>query len=74
MNEPERQSKPEPEAQSRWWHTIKAVAWAMLGVRKGTEYERDFARLTPLHVVLVGLVAIFALVIGLIVLVNWVTR
>ena len=65
---------PGPRETGRWWHSVRAVAWALLGVRKGSEYERDFARLSPLHVVVVGLVAIFALVVGLIVLVNWVTR
>lgn len=57
----------------RWWRSIKAVAWAMLGVRKGSEYERDFARIQPLQVIAVGLVAVFVLVLGLIALVQWVT-
>ena len=52
--------------------TILAVAWSLLGVRKGAEFERDLASITPMHVILVGLVAIFLLVLGLIVLVNWV--
>ena len=52
------------------WRTIVAVCWAMLGVRKGKEYEKDFARITPLHVIGVGLVAIFALVLALIWIVN----
>lgn len=55
-----------------WWRSIKAVAWAMLGVRDGGEYQRDFAQLHPLQVVAIGLVAIFALVLGLIALVQWV--
>ena len=59
-------------AKNRWWHSVKAVAWAILGVRKGSGFEEDFARLTPLHVVAVGLVAIFAMVLGLIVVVNWI--
>ena len=52
------------------WRTIVAVCWAVLGVRKGKEYEQDFARITPLHVIGVGLVAIFALVLALIWIVN----
>ena len=50
--------------------TIVAVCWAILGVRKGREYEKDFASITPLHVIAVGLVAIFALVLALIWIVN----
>lgn len=53
-----------------FWRSIVAVAWAMLGVRKGKEYEKDFASITPLHVIGVGLVAIFALVLALIWIVN----
>ena len=42
----------------------------MLGVRKGKEYEKDFASITPLHVIGVGLVAIVILVLALIWIVN----
>ncbi|WP_370681417.1 DUF2970 domain-containing protein [Comamonas sp. GB3 AK4-5] len=62
--------KAEPENRA-WWRSIKAVAWAMLGVRDGGEYQRDFAQLHPLQVIAIGLVAIFALVLGLIALVHW---
>ena len=65
---------PSPvEHEHRLWHSIKAVAWALLGVRKGSEYERDFSRLQPLQVIAVGLVAVFVLVLGLIALVKWVS-
>ncbi|MEX8193403.1 DUF2970 domain-containing protein [Comamonas guangdongensis] len=60
----ERENKP------TLWRTIVAVCWAMLGVRKGKEYQKDFASVTPLHVIAVGLVAIVALVLALIWIVN----
>ena len=44
----------------------------MFGVRKGSDYQQDIQQLKPLHIVLVGLVAIFLMVLGLIVLVHWV--
>lgn len=50
--------------------TLLAVAWAILGVRKGSEYAKDFAHITPLHVIIVGLVAIMGLVLALILLVQ----
>jgi len=52
--------------------TVRAVAWSLIGLRKGSEYEQDVARLNPLHIILVGLAAVFLLVIGLIALVNWI--
>lgn len=55
-----------PAPKKSFLRTISAVAWAMLGVRKGSEFESDFARITPLHVILVGLVAIVGLVLALI--------
>lgn len=62
-------NEEKPPKQSLF-RSIVAVAWAMLGVRKGKEYERDFASITPLHVIAVGLVAIFILVLALIWIVN----
>ena len=52
--------------------TVKAVAWSFIGLRKGSEYREDLERINPLHVIGVGLAAIFALVVFLIVLVNWI--
>jgi hypothetical protein len=65
----------EPKAHQRKGavlRTIRAVAWSLIGLRKGSEYEQDIAKLNPLHIIAVGLVAIFLLVIGLIGLVNWI--
>jgi hypothetical protein len=53
--------------------TLKAVAWGFFGVRKDSAYQEDIAKLTPLHIVAVGLVAVILFVIGLIVLVKYVT-
>ncbi|MEJ8855719.1 DUF2970 domain-containing protein [Variovorax robiniae] len=52
--------------------TVKAVAWGFFGVRKNSAYQEDIARLTPLHIIAVGLVAVALFVIGLIVLVKFV--
>lgn len=48
------------------------MAWALLGVRKGSEWHKDSAQIKPLQIVAVGLVAIFAFVLLLIAIVNWV--
>jgi hypothetical protein len=52
--------------------TIKAVAWGFFGVRKNSAYQEDIARLTPLHIIAVGLVAVMVFVGGLILLVKFV--
>jgi len=69
MNE-KRKNTPPPTGQARLWRTIRAVAWSILGIRKGQEYQRDMERITPLHVIAVGLIAIVLLVGGLMVLVK----
>jgi hypothetical protein len=55
------------------WRTVKAVAWSFIGLRKGSEYQKDIEKLNPLHIVVVGLVGIFLLVLALIGIVKWVT-
>lgn len=53
-----------------FWRSVKLVAWSFLGIRSNREYQQDLAKVNPVHVVLVGLVAVLLLVVGLIVLVN----
>ena len=53
-------------------HTVKAVAWSFVGIRKNSEYQNDLARLNPLHIVAVALVAVLLLVLGMVALVHWV--
>jgi Protein of unknown function (DUF2970) len=52
--------------------SVKMVAWSFLGIRKNSEYQEDLAKVNPLHVIVVGVGAAMMLVVGLIVLVNWV--
>ena len=52
--------------------TVRAVAWSLIGLRKGSEYQQDVEKLNPVHIIVVGLMAVFLLVIGLIGLVNWI--
>ena len=52
--------------------TVKAVAWGFFGVRKNSDYQEDIAKLTPLHIVAVGLVAAVLFVVALILLVKFV--
>lgn len=62
---------PKPPGRSLW-RTVRAVAWSLLGIRKGGEYQQDMERITPLQVIGVGLVALVLLVVGLIVMVQMV--
>jgi len=50
--------------------SIKVVAWSFLGIRKSSEFQKDMDRVTPLHVLTVGLAAGLLFVIGLVIVVN----
>jgi len=52
------------------WRTVVAVAWSFLGIRKSSDFQEDIARITPLHILVVGVVSCFLFVIGLMVIVN----
>ena len=56
---------------SSFWHTFKAVGWGFFGVRKNSEYQKDIARLSPLHIIAVGFVAVLLFIGVLIALVKF---
>lgn len=59
-------------AHSTLWRTIVAVSWSFLGIRKSSEFKEDTARITPLHILVVGVIAGFLFVAMLIFVVNMV--
>jgi hypothetical protein len=63
-----------PKKQGSILQTVKAVAWAFLGIRKNSEYQQDLGRLNPFHIIAVALVAVAVFVGGLIGLVHWVVQ
>ena len=52
--------------------TVKAVAWAFLGIRKNSDYQSDLAQIHPFHLIAVALVGVALFVGGLIALVHWI--
>ena len=54
-----------------FFQTLKAISWAMFGIRKGSGYQEDMAKLNPVHVVLAGLLAGLMFVVGLVMIVRW---
>lgn len=55
------------------WQAAKAVFWSFFGVRRKTDYEQDAVHLTPVQVIVIGLVgaAIFIFtVLGVVMLVT----
>jgi len=54
-----------------FFQTLKAVAWAMFGVRKGAGYQEDIGKLNPVHLILAGILAGIVFVVGLVYLVRF---
>ena len=52
--------------------SVKMVAWSFLGIRKNSEYQQDLASVNPLHIILAAFAGVMMLVVGLVLLVNWV--
>ena len=60
----------QPVRKGSLWRTIVAVGWSFLGIRKSSEFQEDIAKITPLHILGVGLVAGLLFVAGLMLIVN----
>jgi len=50
--------------------TLRAVLWSFFGVRRRSEYEKDAARLNPVHVIIVGVLAAALFVMTLLLIVR----
>jgi len=51
--------------------TLKAVLWAMFGVRKGSGYQEDIAKLNPVHLIIAGILLAIIFVVSLVKLAGW---
>ena len=54
--------------------TVKTVAWSFLGIRKKSEFQEDLARVSPFHVIAVGIAGALLFVMGLVALVSRLSR
>ena len=52
--------------------TAKAVAWSFFGVRGRRAHEKEFAKLNPVHVIVVGVILAVAFVLTLVAIVRFV--
>lgn len=71
MSLPPSASQMEPR-KAGLFEALRAVVWSFCGIRGGAAYERDVQRLSPLQVIVAGLVAALVFVGALVLLVRWV--
>ena len=52
----------------------KAVFWSFFGIRRRAEYEKDAVTLTPVQVIVAGIIGAIILVLSLVTLVHFILR
>ena len=63
----------EPQRSAGPLQVVKAVLSAFIGIRKGAAHENDLATLTPVQVIVTGIVAAAIFVVSLVLLVRFIT-
>ena len=63
----------EPIEKASIWQVAKAVFWAFLGIRKKSDLDHDAERITPLQVVIGGLIGATIFVVSILMLVKLIT-
>jgi hypothetical protein len=66
-------SPVEPPRRATPLQVVKAVLSAFVGIRKGAAHEQDIATLTPVQVIVTGIIAAAIFVLGLVLLVRFIT-
>ncbi|MES2048165.1 MAG: DUF2970 domain-containing protein [Pseudomonadota bacterium] len=51
-------SNPVTKRKASFAATLKAVFWSFLGIRKKSDYEKDAARLNPIHVIIAAVIGV----------------
>ncbi len=72
MTEPRSPEAKTAVKKSSLGRSLVAVLWAFVGLRKGSEFQEDIAKVTPFQLVGVGLVMCLLLVLSLMFFVKWV--
>jgi hypothetical protein len=74
MSDPKQQDSLVESSQRKlnFPQTVKAVLWAMFGVRKDDGLKEDISKLNPVYVILAGVIFAALFVISLLLIVQWV--
>lgn len=54
------------------WRSVRMVAWSFFGIRNNGQSQEEVAGINPVHLVVAGITGALVLVLGLVLLVNWV--
>jgi hypothetical protein len=68
--EPKHADSDSPARTAGFGQTVRAVLWSFFGVRRKSDYQKDAARLNPVHVIIAGVLAAALFVFTLIMIVR----
>ena len=54
-----------------FFQTLKAVLWALFGVRKSSGYQEDISKLNPVHLIVAGILLTVIFVVSLVKIAGW---
>ena len=64
--------KQAPRRPASLLHTVRAVAWSFLGIRRASGLDDDVQNLSPVHVVIGGILGAAVFVVLIVLLASWV--
>ena len=65
-------SKKENNNKQNFISTFKAILWSFVGLRRGSDYEKDNISLNPIYVILAGLIGVSLFIISLILIIKYI--
>ena len=68
------QRQPDAKKKASAGQVAKAVFWSFFGVRRSRDHDRDAVSITPLQIVVAGVIGAALFVLCLVVIVQMVTR
>ena len=71
MKPPEKAVAQDERPKFSLLRSVKAVAWAFVGLRARGAFEEDVKHLSLIHISVVGFVGVFVFIAILVMLVNW---
>lgn len=64
--------EPGIQRKLNFFQTLRAVLWAMFGVRRGSGWKEDVSKLNPVYVILIGIMFGIVFVTSLVLLASWI--
>ena len=65
-------TETKPKTSPSFWRSMVVVAWAFCGIRNSGKSTVDVAQVSPIHVIVAGILGAALVVLACVGMVNWV--